>query len=173
MLSLILRSLIDLFGDDINARLDDWVFSGREAPPSSYWVTHHAIPVWCHSHNNYTRAAPFHSAIKVGSVSVGADIWLSEDDLLVRHNRFTLHPAVTLRSLYLDLLLDILEKHNPRSSNLQLVQLDGRELAGVFANNPLWSPVTVVGSRVAPFQDIIPNSTVTDIFLDAPLAKLV
>jgi hypothetical protein len=55
---------------------------------------------------------------------------------------------------------------------LQLVQLDGRDLAGVFAKNPLWSPVTVVGSRVAPFQDIIPNSTVTDILFDAPLAKL-
>jgi hypothetical protein len=32
--------------------------------------------------------------------------------------------------------------------------------------------VTVAASGVAPFQDIIANSTVTDIFLDAPLAKL-
>ncbi|KAL2832656.1 hypothetical protein BJY01DRAFT_260218 [Aspergillus pseudoustus] len=214
MLSILLRGLIYLFPDDLDARLDAWVFPGREASPSSYWVTHHANPVGCHSHNDYTRPVPLYSAIKAGCVSVEADIWLSEGDLLVGHNRFTLHPAVTLRSLYLDPLLDILEKHNTRSSSLQPVQSDGRNLAGVFANNPsqtlvllidfktgehstlrclleqlaplrergyltrfngvdvLHRPVTVVASGVAPFQDIIANSTITDIFLDAPLDKL-
>jgi hypothetical protein len=109
-----LTGLIYLISDDLNARLDAWVFPEREAWPSSYWVTDHAVPVGCHSHDDYTRPVPLYSAIKAGCVSVEADIWLSGDDLLVRHIRFTLHPAVTSGSLYLDLLLHIVEKYNTR-----------------------------------------------------------
>ncbi|KAL3457175.1 hypothetical protein BJX64DRAFT_280846 [Aspergillus heterothallicus] len=109
-LSIIIRSLVYLFPNDLDVRLNAWVFPGRDSSPSSYWVTHHAIPVGCHSHNDYTGPVPLYSAIKAGCVSVEADIWFSEDDLLVGHNRFTLHPAQ--------------------------LQSDGRNIVGVFSNNP-------------------------------------
>jgi hypothetical protein len=90
--------------------------------------------VQCHSHNDYWRPVPLFSAIKAGCIGVEADVWLSGDDLLVGHNPFTLHHAATLRSLYLDPLLDLLERHNTRSSRLQPDR--NEELAGVFAHDP-------------------------------------
>jgi hypothetical protein len=98
--------------------------------------------VQCHSHNDYWRTVPLFSAIKAGCIGVEADAWLSGDDLLVGHNRFTLHNAATLRSLYLDPLLDLLERHNTRSSRLQPDRHE--DLAGVFAHNPSQTLVLLI-----------------------------
>lgn len=102
------------------------------------------IPVGCHSHNDYWREVPLRSAVDAGCIGVEADIWLSENDLLVGHTRFTLHHDHTLQSLYLKPLLDLLSKHNTLSSRLQPRLGDGYNLAGVFANDPSQTLVLLI-----------------------------
>ena len=68
----------------------------------------------CHSHNDYWRPYPLFSALAVGCASVEADIWLSPDgeDLLVGHDKRSLSFKKTLRSMYIDPLLQILNSMN-------------------------------------------------------------
>ncbi|RHZ64426.1 uncharacterized protein CDV56_104555 [Aspergillus thermomutatus] len=143
VLSLLWTGLVHLFPDDLDARLDAWVFPGGRPSIFSHWTTHGITPVQCHSHNDYWRPVPLFSALRAGCIGVEADIWLSGDDLLVGHNRFTLHHATTLRSLYLDPLLDLLERHNTRSSRLQ-PDRNAQDLAGVFAHNPSQTLVLLI-----------------------------
>jgi hypothetical protein len=97
--------------------------------------------VQCHSHNDYWREVPLFSALRAGCVGVEADIWPSNNDLLVGHNPYTLHAAQTLRTLYLDPLLDLLYKHNTRTSQLQ----DSHSTpAGIFANDPSQTLVLLI-----------------------------
>ncbi|KAF7167882.1 hypothetical protein CNMCM5623_001029 [Aspergillus felis] len=142
VLSLVWTGLVHLFPDDLDARLGAWVFPGGQPSIFSHWVTHGITPVQCHSHNDYWRPVPLFSAIKAGCIGIEADVWLSGEDLLVGHNRFTLHHAATLRSLYLDPLLDLLEQHNTRSSRLQPDR--NEDLAGVFAHDPSQTVVLLI-----------------------------
>ncbi|RGP62907.1 altered inheritance of mitochondria 6 [Fusarium sporotrichioides] len=68
----------------------------------------------CHSHNDYWRPHPLFSALAVGCASVEADVWLSADgeDILVGHDKGSLSSGRTLRSLYIDPLLQILDSMN-------------------------------------------------------------
>ncbi|KAF7163375.1 hypothetical protein CNMCM6106_000325 [Aspergillus hiratsukae] len=143
VLSLVWTGLVHLFPDDLDARLDAWVFPGGRPSIFSHWATYGVTPVQCHSHNDYWRPVPLFSAIKAGCIGVEADIWLSGDDLLVGHNRFTLNHAATLRSLYLDPLLELLERHNTRSSRLQ-PDRTADDLAGVFVRNPSQTVVLLI-----------------------------
>ncbi|PWY69709.1 hypothetical protein BO70DRAFT_365634 [Aspergillus heteromorphus CBS 117.55] len=136
LVSFVWSGLVYLFPDDLDARLDAWVFPAGRPSIFSHWTTHGVVPVRCHSHNDYWRDVPLHSALNAGCIGVEADIWLSGDDLLVGHTPFTLHHEVTLQSLYLSPLLDLLQKHNTRSSQLEPVHQDGTPRAGVFANDP-------------------------------------
>ncbi|GIJ88925.1 altered inheritance of mitochondria protein 6 [Aspergillus pseudoviridinutans] len=142
VVSLVWTGLVHLFPDDLDSRLGAWVFPGGQPSIFSHWVTHGVTPVQCHSHNDYWRSIPLFSAIKAGCIGVEADIWLSGEDVLVGHNRFTLHHAATLRSLYLDPLLDLLEQHNTRSSRLQPDRSE--DLAGVFAHDPSQTVVLLI-----------------------------
>lgn len=144
-----MSGLVYFFPNELDARLDAWAF-----PRGSSWATHGVLPVQCHSHNDYTRRVPLYSAIQAGCVSVEADIWLSGDDLLVGHNRFTLHPAVTLKNLNLDPLLDMLEKHNTRSSALQPDREDNQSLAGVFANNVSQTLVLLIDFKTGGYNTL-------------------
>ncbi|PYH97263.1 hypothetical protein BO71DRAFT_347297 [Aspergillus ellipticus CBS 707.79] len=134
--SLFWSVLARIFPDDLDARLDAWVFPAGRPSIFSHWTTHGVVPVQCHSHNDYWRDVPLHSALNAGCIGVEADIWLSGDDLLVGHTPFTLHHEVTLQSLYLGPLLDLLQKHNTRSSQLEPAHENGGPRAGVFANDP-------------------------------------
>ncbi|KAJ9397100.1 hypothetical protein DTO282F9_6033 [Paecilomyces variotii] len=134
--SLVWDSLVYLFPDNLDSQLGAWHIPGGRYSIFSHWSTHGVIPVGCHSHNDYWREIPLRSAVDAGCIGVEADIWLSDNDLLVGHTRFTLHHDHTLRSLYLDPLLDILDKHNTPSSRLQPRRGNGSDLAGVFANDP-------------------------------------
>ncbi|KAM0544836.1 hypothetical protein ACHAPJ_011667 [Fusarium lateritium] len=89
-----------------------------------------------HSHNDYLRPRPLFSALSVGCASVEADVWLSKDgkDLLVGHHWWDLTPKKTLRSLYVDPLLQILDSMN---SPPFIDVLRGHDQpVGVFANDP-------------------------------------
>lgn len=69
-------------------------------------------PVQCHSHNDYWRRVPLFDALSVGCISVEADVWLQNGDLLVGHVPHVLHPNRTLQSLYINPLLEILRRQN-------------------------------------------------------------
>ena len=70
------------------------------------------IPIPCHSHNDYERRVPLYEALQAGCISIEADVWLRDDDLLVGHTLSSLTAARTLQSLYLEPLLSILARQN-------------------------------------------------------------
>ncbi|KAL8889673.1 MAG: hypothetical protein Q9215_003083 [Flavoplaca cf. flavocitrina] len=70
-------------------------------------------PIPCHSHNDYERNMPLYDALNTGCISVEADIWLQDGELLIGHEKGSIDPARTLKSLYLDPLVSILSDRNP------------------------------------------------------------
>ncbi|KIW03782.1 uncharacterized protein PV09_05085 [Verruconis gallopava] len=70
-------------------------------------------PIPCHSHNDYWRRVPLYEAIHYGCVGVEADVWLFDDELFVGHTTASLTKNRTLRSLYVDPLVRILDRMNP------------------------------------------------------------
>jgi hypothetical protein len=59
---------------------------------------------------------PFYSALSVGCASVEADVWLYNNTLYVGHEESALTPARTLDSLYIQPILDTLNRENPQSA---------------------------------------------------------
>jgi glycerophosphoryl diester phosphodiesterase family protein len=55
-----------------------------------------------HSHNDYEQARPLLDALDNGFTSIEADVWLVNDQLLIGHSFFQLHPDVTFASEYLE-----------------------------------------------------------------------
>ncbi|KAI4141394.1 MAG: hypothetical protein L6R39_005354, partial [Caloplaca ligustica] len=74
----------------------------------------------CHSHNDYWRRVPLYDALSAGCTGVEADVWFdstnSPDELFVGHTRRSLTAARTLKSLYIDPLLTILNNQNAPSA---------------------------------------------------------
>lgn len=70
---------------------------------------HSAQPVPCHSHNDYWRPRPLLDAISVGCTSVEADVWLIDDQLYIGHRLRSVDMNKSLRRMYLDPLLELLE----------------------------------------------------------------
>ncbi|MFE7133241.1 phosphatidylinositol-specific phospholipase C/glycerophosphodiester phosphodiesterase family protein [Streptomyces sp. NPDC057638] len=64
-----------------------------------------------HAHNDYLHPRPLRDALAQGFTSVEADVFLVGGDLLVAHTPAELDPTRTLRSLYLDPLLDRVRSH--------------------------------------------------------------
>lgn len=60
-----------------------------------------------HAHNDYEHARPLFDALEHGFTSVEADVWLVDGELLVAHDREDVKPGVTLESLYLDPLEEL------------------------------------------------------------------
>jgi len=67
-----------------------------------------------HAHNDYEHDRPLYDALEHGFTSVEADVWLVDGELLVAHDREDVEAGVTLESLYLDPLTDLV-KGNGRS----------------------------------------------------------
>ena len=61
-----------------------------------------ALPVRAHAHNDYEHARPLFDALDHGFLSIEADIYLVDGQLLVAHDRDKVQPARTLAALYLD-----------------------------------------------------------------------
>ncbi|QHK20533.1 hypothetical protein GU243_13225 [Pseudarthrobacter psychrotolerans] len=60
-----------------------------------------------HGHNDYEHDRPLFDALEHGFTSVEADVWLVDGELLVAHDREDVQPGVTLESMYLDPLEDL------------------------------------------------------------------
>lgn len=76
-------------------------------------ITRGIIPKPIHSHNDYWRDLPFWSAISYGCVSVEADVSLIDGILYVGHEQAALTSSRTLRSLYIDPIMAVLNRTNP------------------------------------------------------------
>ncbi|KAJ5692025.1 hypothetical protein N7462_001448 [Penicillium macrosclerotiorum] len=140
------------------------IFPGQ--PPSLFsdWLTQGVIPVACHSHNDYWRRVPLFSALAAGCISVEADIWLDGDDLRVGHTLRTVLPGQTLRTLYLNPLLDILERHNQPPTLTTTITTSSNstsqsfisspspnlDLIGVFATNTSQSLTLLIDFKASP-----------------------
>jgi len=103
--------------------------------PTRYFQS--VLPVPCHSHNDYWRRTPLYAALGSGCISVEADVWYFENDqhepeLFVGHTTAALSNAATLRSMYIDPLVNIIERMNAANS------VAGRSALprGVFYQNP-------------------------------------
>ncbi|KAL8953181.1 MAG: hypothetical protein Q9222_000954 [Ikaeria aurantiellina] len=97
--------------NDIQRLVAAWGKPGTATEGQSHYPTDFTrgiIPIPCHSHNDYERKVPLYDALLAGCISVEADVWLRDGDLLVGHSENSLTPARTLRSLYLEPLFSIL-----------------------------------------------------------------
>lgn len=62
-----------------------------------------------HAHNDYEHARPLFDALSHGFVSVEADVWLVDGELLIAHDAEDLDPNRTLEGLYLEPLRQIVK----------------------------------------------------------------
>ncbi|KAI0115879.1 hypothetical protein GGR51DRAFT_555755 [Nemania sp. FL0031] len=156
------------------------------------------LPVSCHSHNDYEQSIPVFNALAAGCISMEADVWLFDGDVIIGHLLPTL--GRTLRAQYVNPLLAILNhnggsayKSRPGQTLVLLVDFKTSDTgtldAVVKALDPLRQAgylsrlengvfvkkaITVVASGSAPFDRIstgdgVPNR---DIFYDANLGAL-
>lgn len=95
-------------------------------------------PIACHSHNDYWRDEPLFSALKTGCIGIEADVWLVEDDLWIAHEEQDLKRGMTFSSLYVDPLVELLEKRNSFSPT------DGWSTLGVYKSDPEQTVVLVI-----------------------------
>ncbi|KAK6544495.1 Altered inheritance of mitochondria protein 6 [Orbilia ellipsospora] len=79
--------------------------------PSSF--TRGIEPKPIHSHNDYWQKVPLYLGISVGAVSTEADVYARDGDLLVAHEETAISPNRTFRSLYVNPIVDLLERQNP------------------------------------------------------------
>ena len=59
-----------------------------------------------HAHNDYEHTRPLLDALDHGFTSVESDVWLVNGELLVAHDKEKVNPDRTLKSLYLDPLME-------------------------------------------------------------------
>lgn len=81
-------------------------------------ITRNVEPLQCHSHNDYWRRVPLFEALHYGCTSVEADIWLMDReegldfDLYIGHSLASIERRRTLRNLYINPLVMILDSKN-------------------------------------------------------------
>lgn len=135
-MSILLPSILDACKASCFVHDDRFDNHGNATHNAAVWTTELSeavFPGMCHSHNDYWRPRPLFSALSVGCASVEADVWLSPDgeDILVGHDKRSLAPSRTLRSLYIDPLLEILNRINLPSTAGSTGQAHG-----VFSTEP-------------------------------------
>ena len=101
-------------------------------------------PIPCHSHNDYWRKVPLYDALAAGCTGVEADVWLDNKDLLVGHDSKSLTTARTLKSLYIDPLLTILNNQNVASILGNSTANNSSSPNGIFDTNPSTSVVLLI-----------------------------
>ncbi|KIV87388.1 hypothetical protein PV11_02938 [Exophiala sideris] len=108
--------LVSFFPDEADDEFDGWKGAKKLSGDLARWPTDFSAdihPVSCHSHNDYWRKEPLFSALRAGCTGVEADVWLYEQELYVGHSTASLTPERTLRNLYINPLVNILDKQNP------------------------------------------------------------
>lgn len=127
---------------DVTPALQDILNRAHKAPLYSYptSLTQGIIPKYIHSHNDYWRDVPFYSALSVGAVSVEADVWLYNGTLHVGHEQGALTSERTFQSLYINPILDTLNRQNPPSPFLTaptkngVFDTDGKQTLYLFVD---------------------------------------
>lgn len=136
LLNLIGSLVVHMLPDRIHRIVESWGRPGHIGAGLSSWPTDFSrdiMPLPCHSHNDYWRRVPLFSAIEAGCIGVEADIWLFDEQLFVGHSVASLTRNRTLNSLYINPLLDVLSKQNPKST---LLPDNVSQPHGVFDTNP-------------------------------------
>ncbi|WP_457974864.1 phosphatidylinositol-specific phospholipase C/glycerophosphodiester phosphodiesterase family protein [Arthrobacter sp. D1-17] len=80
--------------------------SAGQAPDAALGQPHAAA----HAHNDYEHDRPLLDALKHGFTSVEADVWLVDGELRVAHDLVDTRAGVTLESLYLDPLDELVRQ---------------------------------------------------------------
>lgn len=115
-------------------------------------VTRDVRPLPCHSHNDYWRRMPLYEALYYGCESIEADIWLTYDsensELYVGHSYSSLTPDRTLRNLYINPLLDLINAMNPNHDNT--TRATSSPLNGIFQTAPTHPLVLVIDIKNKP-----------------------
>jgi hypothetical protein len=93
-------------------------------------------PIACHSHNDYWRPQPLATALLNGCISVEADVWLRDGQVLVGHTENRLSRNRTLSALYIEPLLRLLQDQSHRTTSIELAS---NVVSGVFDSDPLQS----------------------------------
>lgn len=96
------------------------------------WSTQDITPIRCHSHNDYRRHVPLHSALRTGCISVEVSVWPWENEVLVGDSRYTVLQG-TLQSVYLDPLKNLLDRNNAPSHDWQ--ELGNQDMVGLFSSD--------------------------------------
>ncbi|KAJ9212609.1 hypothetical protein DTO166G4_5828 [Paecilomyces variotii] len=128
--------VVSFFPDELEQTIGDWGQPGTPTEGWSHWptdATREIVPVGCHSHNDYWRKVPLFSALQAGCIGVEADVWLAGDELYVGHTTSALTANRTLKSLYVNPLVELLEKQNPVTS---FHPAKDQPLNGVFDTDP-------------------------------------
>ncbi len=125
---------------------------GAELTPQMLDVTRDVTPINCHSHNDYWRKVPLYDALRWGCTGVEADVWLFDDELFVGHDTRSLTKDKTLRSMYVDPLVKMLDHRNNPSNNVTTSSTKN----GIFQTNPSQTLVLLVdfkndGPKIWPY----------------------
>ncbi|CAK7210961.1 hypothetical protein SBRCBS47491_000956 [Sporothrix bragantina] len=132
--------------------------SGSDSqPPSQYAADflRDVVPIACHSHNDYWRKVPLFTALHAGCIGTEADVWLVDDDLYVGHDQSALTPNRTLQSLYLDPLMDILERANPSTNASSGISTTPRGVFDMSPNQTLSLLIDVKTDGAATFRKVL------------------
>ncbi|KAL5329532.1 hypothetical protein ACEPPN_003046 [Leptodophora sp. 'Broadleaf-Isolate-01'] len=108
--------------------LDRIVFSWVEPGSTPSWLPNFSrgiTPKPIHSHNDYWRPVPLFQALALGVTGIEADCHLVDGELYIGHSNSSLRPTRTLRSLYLDPLLAILQNQNSGESVIPSSDISG------------------------------------------------
>ncbi|XTI85905.1 hypothetical protein V2W45_1466714 [Cenococcum geophilum] len=137
------------------------------------------VPKACHSHSDYWRTVLLYEALAAGCVN-------RHNDLPVGHVKKVLKSTRSLRTLYIDPLINIFSNRNISSV------FETSKEAGVFETDPNaleslrrrgWltyfngtdivpGPVTVVGTGNTPFDLVVADSSHRYVYFDAPLLNI-
>lgn len=106
--------------DDPDKIFGNWGKPGTETEGLAWYPTdflRDVVPIRCHSHNDYWRKVPLFSALHAGCIGVEADVWLFDDDpkLYVGHDTAALTTNRSFESLYINPLVDLLNRTNPHT----------------------------------------------------------
>ncbi|KAL7625365.1 hypothetical protein AAE478_004582 [Parahypoxylon ruwenzoriense] len=144
-MSLLLSIARSLWGleDDPDKIFPNWGKPGTGTEGLAWYPTdflRDVVPIRCHSHNDYWRKVPLFSALHAGCIGVEADVWLFDDkpELYVGHDTAALTPNRTFESLYVNPLVDLLNRTNPQA------QFYNDTRRGVFDYDPEQTVILLV-----------------------------
>ncbi|KAI0011116.1 hypothetical protein F4779DRAFT_255931 [Xylariaceae sp. FL0662B] len=145
LIILVLSVARSLWGieDDPDKIFGNWGKPGTGTEDLAWYPTdflRDVVPIPCHSHNDYWRKVPLFSALHAGCIGVEADVWLFDDDpkLYVGHDTAALTPNRTFESLYVNPLVDLLNRTNPQT------QFYNDTRRGVFDYDPEQTVILLV-----------------------------